>query len=81
MNTNNRLTDAEYADLCIEYELNSPKLSGKSGFITTLKEKSLVKELLSPEYARIVNAKAHVMSLSPSEIIQELIKEKMVENV
>jgi len=81
MSVNNKLTDAEYEKLSVEYELNPPKLSGKSGFITALREKSLVKELLPPEYARIVNTKAQVMSLSPSEVLQDFIKEKMVENV
>lgn len=81
MSAKNRLTDAEYEKLSIKYELNPPKLSGKPGFITALREKFLVNELLPPEYARIVNTKAQVMSLSPSEVLQDLIREKMAENV
>jgi len=45
-----------------------------------MRERTLVAELLPPEYARIVNMKAKAMSLSPSEVIQYAIKEQLVEN-
>jgi hypothetical protein len=78
--TNARLSEKEYEELSLEYEQNPPKLSGKSGFLTNMREKTLVTELLSPDYARIVNLKAEAMSLSPSEVIQYAIKEQLMEN-
>jgi hypothetical protein len=81
MNANDRLSDKEYEELSLEYEQNPPELSGKTGFLTTIREKTLVSELLPPDYARIVNMKAKAMSLSPSEVIQQAIKEQLVENV
>ena len=75
MKTGNRLSDKEYEKLSLEYEQNPPKLSGKPGFLTNTREKTLIIKLLPPEYARIVNIKANAMSLSPSEIIQNAIKE------
>ena len=80
MNENVRLSDKEYEELSLEYETNPPKLSGKPGFLTTMHEQVLVTELLSPDYARIVNMKAKALSLSPSEVIQYAIKEQLVEN-
>ena len=80
MNSINRLSDKEYDELSTEFEQYSPALSGKPGFLTTLREKALVTELLSPDYARIVNMKAKAMSLSPSEVIQYAIKAQLVEN-
>ena len=55
MKMNSRLSDKEYDELSLEYEQNPPKLSGKPGFITNMREKILVTELLPPDYARIVN--------------------------
>jgi hypothetical protein len=81
MNANGRLSNEEYEKLSLEYELNSPKLSGKPGFFTAMRERTLVAELLPPEYARIVNMKAKAMSLSPSEVIQYAIKEQLVESI
>ena len=81
MKTNNRLSDKEYENLSVEYEQNPPKLSGKPGFLTDMRERTLITKLLPPEYARIVNMKAQAMSLSPSEVIQYAIKEQLVENV
>ena len=80
MNANGRLSDKEYEELSLEYEQNPPKLSGKPGFLTTMRERTLVSELLPPDYARIVNMKAKAMSLSPSEVIQYAIKEQLVDN-
>jgi hypothetical protein len=80
MNANSRLSNKEYEELSFEYEKNPPKLSGKPGFFTTMRERTLVSELLPPDYARIVNMKAKAMSLSPSEVIQHAIKEQLVEN-
>ena len=80
MNENGRLSDKEYEALSLEYEQNPPELSGKPGFLTTMRERTLVSELLPPDYARIVNMKAKAMSLSPSEVIQYAIKEQLAEN-
>ena len=81
MNANGRLSNEEYEKLSLEYEQNPPKLSGKPGFFTNMRERTLVAELLPIEYARIVNMKAKVMSLSPSEVIQYLIKEQLAKNI
>jgi len=80
MKESKRLTDKEYEALSIEYEKKPPKLSGNPGFLTNIHERALVVELLSPDYARIVNIKAKTLSLSPSEVIQYALKEQMVEN-
>jgi len=80
MNANVRLSDKEYEELSLEYETNPPELSGKPGFLTNMREQILVTELLSPEYARIVNMKAKALSLSPSEVIKYTIQEQLVEN-
>ena len=80
MKPDDRLSDKEYNDLSKEYEQTPPKLSGNPGFLTNMREKKLVEELLSPYYARIINAKAKAMLLSPSEVIQYAIKEQLVEN-
>ncbi|MCL1857628.1 MAG: hypothetical protein FWF92_00125 [Oscillospiraceae bacterium] len=79
MNANDRLSDKEYEELSLEYEQNPPELSGKPGFLTAMRERTLVAELLPPDYARIINMKAKAMSLSPSEVIQYAIKEQLVE--
>ena len=80
MKTSSRLSDKEYEELSLEYEQNPPKLSGRPGFLTNKRERTLILKLLPPDYARIVNMKAHAMSLSPSEVIQNAIKEQLVEN-
>ena len=72
--------DKEYEELSLEYEQNPPELSGKPGFLTSMRERTLIEELLPPDYARIVNTKAKAMSLSPSEVIQHAIKAHLVEN-
>jgi hypothetical protein len=81
MKINGRLSDKEYEDMSVEYEKSPPKLSGKPGFLSNLREQKLVNELLPPDYARIVNMKAKAMLLSPSEIIQFAIKEQLAENI
>ena len=81
MNMNNRLSNAEYEKLSLEYEQNPPALSGKSGFLTVMRERMLLLELLSPDYARIVYIKAKALSLSPSEFVQNAIKMQLIENV
>ena len=81
MTTNGRLSDQEYEGLSHQYEQNPPKLSGKPGFLTNMHERTLVTELLPPDYARIVNMKAKSLSLSPSEVIQYAIKAQLVENI
>ena len=80
MKTSDRLSDEEYEKLSLEYEQNPPELSGKPGFMTNAHERTLVTELLSPDYARIVNMKAKALSLSPSEVIQYAIKSQLIEN-
>ena len=75
-----RLSDEEYEALSLEYEQNPPKLLGSPGFLSNIREKLLVTELLSSDYARIVKTKARAMSLSPSEVIQHAIKAQLVEN-
>jgi len=81
MSDNKRLMDSEYESLSLEYEKNPPELSGNPGFLSKLRQQALVVELLSPDYARIVNMKAKALSLSPSEVIQYALKEQLVENV
>ena len=74
MKISERLSDKEYENLSLEYEQNPPKLSGKSGFLTTMRERTLISELLPLKYARIVYMNAKLMSMSPSEFIQYAIK-------
>ena len=81
MKISDRLSNKEYENLSLEYELNPPELSGNPGFLTATREKMLISELLSPFYARIVYAKATTMSLTPSEFIQYAIKSQLVEDV
>ena len=81
METNSRLSQQEYEKLSNEYEIVPPELSGKSGFLTAVREKTLISELLPPDYVRIVLMKAKAMSLSPVEVIQYSIKKQLAENV
>jgi hypothetical protein len=76
-----RLSQQEYEKLSLEYETNPPRLSGKPGFLTATREKTLISELLPPDYARIVLMKAKAMSLSPAEVIQYSIKKQLAENM
>ena len=80
MKTSGRLSDSEYERLSLEYEQNEPMLSGKPGFLSHKRETKLVNELLSPDYARIVNIRAKVMLQSPAEVIHYAIKKQLVEN-
>ena len=80
MNESGRLSDREYEELSLEYEQNPPELSGKPGFLTNMRERALVTQLLLPYYARIVNMRAKAMSLSPSEVIQYAIKAQLAED-
>ena len=79
MKASGRLSDKEYENLSLEYEQNPPRLSGKPGFLSHMHEAKLVNELLSPDYARIINVKAKAMLLSPAEIIQHAIKKQLIE--
>ena len=79
MKTTTRLSDEEYEALSLEYEQKPPELSSTPGFLTNMREQSLVSELLPPDYARIVKTKARAMSLSPSEVIQYAIKAQLLE--
>jgi hypothetical protein len=76
-----RLSNAEYEALADEYASNPPALSGHPGLITQLKQRELVIELLGPDYAKIVNAKASVLHVSPTEIIQSAIKGQFAEAI
>lgn len=80
MKQSNRLTDEEDEKLSLEYELNPPALSGNPGFLTKLRERALVSELLSPTFARIVNIQAEALSLSPSEVIQYALESQLAGN-
>ena len=80
MMPNERLSDKEYENLSLEYEQNPPRLSGKTGFISHMRETKLVNELLSPDYARIINMNAKAMRLSPSAVIRYAIKKQLLEN-
>jgi len=81
MDKNGRLSDFEYENLSIEYGQNPPKLSGKIGFLSHMREAKLVNELLSSDYARIVNMKSKAMQLSPADVIRYAIKMQLLENV
>jgi len=81
MKENPRLSDKEYENLSLEYEQNPPKLSGKPGFLSHMREAKLVSELLSPDYARIINMKSKAMLLSPAEVIRHAIKKQLLEKV
>jgi hypothetical protein len=81
MEANGRLSDNEYEELSLEYEEDPPVLSGKPGFLTGMRERALVAELLAPDYARIVNMRAKAMSMSPSEVIQDAIRARVESSV
>jgi hypothetical protein len=79
MKASERLSNSEYEALSLEYEINPPELSGMPGFLTNMHQQILVAKLLPPDYARVVNTKANIMALSPSEIIQSALKAQLVE--
>jgi hypothetical protein len=70
-------TEREYEALSDHYAESAPALSGKPGMLTRAREAQLVNDLLDPEYAKIVNAKAAALSVSQSEIIQEALRNQM----
>ena len=80
MKTSGRLSEKEYENLSLEYEKNPPQLSGKPGFLSHMREAKLVNELMTPEYARVINVKAKAMLLSPAEVIRYAIKKQLIEN-
>ena len=76
------MTKEEYEELTAlakEFAETPPALSGKPGFLTQLRERALVNELLSSDYARIVCAKANALSLSPAEVIQQALKKQFAD--
>ena len=74
------LTNEEYEKLSDGYVINSPKLSGKPGFITITRERALIDKLLSAKYARIIKVQAEIMSVSPSDIIETAIQHQLNSN-
>jgi len=79
MEADKKLSQQEYEKLSIEYETTPPELSGKAGFLTVLREKALIAELLPPDCARIVFMKAKAMSISPAEVILHSIKSQLAD--
>jgi hypothetical protein len=73
-----KLTDLEYDALADEYAREAPALSGDSGYLTRLRERALVNELLGPDFSRIVSAEANARSTSPAEIIRTAIRNQLV---
>ena len=71
------LTNEEYKKLSNGYVANPPKLSGKPGFITIMRERALIDKLLSAKYARIIKVQAELMSVSPSDIIETAIQHQL----
>ena len=68
------LTNEEYEKLSDSYVADPPRLSGKPGHITIMREKALIDALLSAKYARIIKVQAEQMSVSPSDIIENAIQ-------
>ena len=75
-----KLTEEEYQELSDSYAKNAPELSGNPGYLTRLREAQLVNELLEPDFARAVNAKAAALSVLQSEIIQDALRDKLAAN-
>ena len=71
------MTEQEYGALSDSFVKDAPALSGNPGFLSRLREAQLVNDLLDPEYARIVNAKAAALSVPQSEIIQKALRDQM----
>ena len=80
MNNNKRLSDIEYDKLADEFAVNPPTLSGKPGHITLMRQKKLVEQLVSANFARIINLQAEQRSVSPSEIIENAIEFQIMHN-
>ena len=68
------LTDEEYEKLSDSYVVDPPKLSGKPGHITVMRERALIDKLLSAKYARIIKVQAEQKCVSPSVIIETAIQ-------
>ena len=73
----NELSDEEYQKLSDSYAENAPELSGNPGLLTRLREAQLVNDLLEPDFARAVNAKAAALSVPQSVIIQEALRNQI----
>ena len=56
-----RPTNEEFEKLSDDHVENPPELSGQPGYLTQLRQRALVNELLDPSFARIVNAKARAL--------------------
>jgi hypothetical protein len=78
MSGNKRLSDLEYDKLADEFAANPPELSGKPGHITLMRQKKLVEQLVSANFARIINLQAEQRAVSPSEIIESAIEFQMI---
>jgi len=76
-----KLTEQQLEDLAEEYAKNPPPLSRKPGYFTRKREQELVLELLGSDYAKAVNSKAKVLSVSPSEVIRSALKEQLANAV
>ena len=74
---NQRLSDEEYEALSDDHAANPPELSGNPGFFTTLRQKALLKELVSSECANLITIQAEQESVCPSVIIENAIKFKL----
>ena len=72
------LNEDEYEALSDDHILNPPSLSGKPGFITTIRQKVILKELVSSECANLIFIQAEQESVCPSEIIENAIKFKLL---
>ena len=68
------LTNEEYEKLSDSYVADPPKLSGKPGYITIMRERALIDQLLSAKYARIIKVQSEQMSVSPSDLIETAIQ-------
>ena len=75
---NEMLTEDEYEALSDDHVVNPPTLSGNPGFITILRQKALLKELVSSECANLITIQAEQESVCPSEIIENAIKFKLL---
>ena len=75
---NTVLSEEAYEALSDDHVANPPTLSGKPGFITTTRQKALLKELVSSECANLICIQAEQESVCPSEIIENAIKFKML---
>ena len=71
------LTNEEYEKLSDGYVTVPPKLSGKPGYITIMRERALIDKLLSAKYARIIKVQAEQMSVSPADIIEAAIQRQL----